>query len=108
MPATATAKAYRPAVFDLSPTSAKPGHPPMLPAIFLSHGAPTLPLIDAPARDFLSGLGRELGRPSAILVASAHWETPAPMVSTIARNTTIHDFYGFPRELYQLVIAHGW
>src|SRR5690242_11961784 len=74
----------------------------MFPALFLSHGAPTLPLVDAPARDFLRGLGRELGRPSAILVASAHWETPAPMVSTIARNTTIHDFYGFPRELYQL------
>ncbi|MFL5281355.1 MAG: DODA-type extradiol aromatic ring-opening family dioxygenase [Rhodopila sp.] len=74
----------------------------MFPAVFLSHGAPTLPLVEAPARDFLRGLGRDIGRPHAILVASAHWETPAPVVSTIARNTTIHDFYGFPRELYQL------
>jgi 4,5-DOPA dioxygenase extradiol len=74
----------------------------MFPAIFLSHGPPTLPLVDAPARDFLRGLGRELGRPRAILVASAHWETPAPVVSTIACNTTIHDFHGFPCELYQL------
>jgi 4,5-DOPA dioxygenase extradiol len=74
----------------------------MFPAIFLSHGAPTLPLVEAPARSFLRNLGQELGRPSAILVASAHWETPAPMVSTIARNTTIHDFHGFPRALYEL------
>jgi len=74
----------------------------MFPAVFLSHGAPTLPLVDSPARDFLRGLGKELGRPRAILVASAHWETPAPVVSTSPRNTTMHDFYGFPRELYEL------
>jgi 4,5-DOPA dioxygenase extradiol len=74
----------------------------MFPTLFLSHGAPTLPLVDAPAAEFLRGLGQEFGRPSAILVASAHWETSAPVVSTIARNTTIHDFYGFPRELYRL------
>jgi 4,5-DOPA dioxygenase extradiol len=74
----------------------------MFPAIFLSHGAPTLPLVDAAARDYLRGLGSQLGRPSAIAVASAHWTTPEPMVSTTARNTTIHDFYGFPRELYEL------
>ncbi len=74
----------------------------MLPAIFVSHGPPTLPLADVPARDFLRGLGMQLGRPSAIVVASAHWATPEPAVSTIAHNTTIHDFYGFPRELYQL------
>jgi 4,5-DOPA dioxygenase extradiol len=74
----------------------------MFPAIFLSHGAPTLPLVDAPARDFLRGLGPQLGRPRAILVASAHWETRLPTLGSADRNTTIHDFYGFPRALYEL------
>jgi 4,5-DOPA dioxygenase extradiol len=74
----------------------------MLPAIFLSHGAPTLPLVDAPARDFLLGLGASLPRPTAIVVISAHWETQAPMVNAVTRNETIHDFYGFPKALYEL------
>jgi len=48
----------------------------MLPALFVSHGAPTFPLTDAPARLFLEQLGAELPeRPRAILVISAHWET---------------------------------
>lgn len=73
-----------------------------LPSLFLSHGAPTLPLTDTPARTFLSQLGRELPRPKAILVASAHWETERPTVNAVAWNETIHDFYGFPRALYEL------
>jgi 4,5-DOPA dioxygenase extradiol len=72
------------------------------PSIFVSHGAPTLPLTDAPAKDFLCGLGASLPRPKAILVVSAHWETAAPMVSAMPVNDTIHDFRGFPRELYQM------
>jgi 4,5-DOPA dioxygenase extradiol len=74
----------------------------VLPSLFLSHGAPTLPLTEAPARQFLAGLGRQLGKPSAIVVASAHWETATPTVNNVARNPTIHDFYGFPAELYRL------
>lgn len=75
---------------------------PSLPSLFLSHGAPTLPLTDTPARTFLGELGGMLARPNAILVVSAHWETAVPTVSAVERNDTIHDFGGFPRALYEL------
>lgn len=75
----------------------------MLPALFVSHGAPTLPLTDAPARTFLENLGMQLGQaPRAILVVSAHWETSLPSVTATAANSTIHDFYSFPEELYAI------
>jgi 4,5-DOPA dioxygenase extradiol len=76
--------------------------PRSLPSLFLSHGAPTLPLTDTPARAFLQELGGMLPRPKAILVVSAHWETAVPTVSAVERNDTIHDFFGFPRALYEL------
>jgi 4,5-DOPA dioxygenase extradiol len=74
----------------------------MLPTLFLSHGAPTLPLTPSPASAFLKGLATTIERPKAIVVASAHWETQGPRVSAGARNDTIHDFHGFPRALYEL------
>jgi 4,5-DOPA dioxygenase extradiol len=77
----------------------------MLPSLFVSHGAPTLPFDDVPARDFLRALGKSIGRPRAILIASAHWDTDAPTVNSVAVNTTIHDFHGFPRPLYDLRYA---
>lgn len=73
-----------------------------LPVLFVSHGAPTLPLESSAAHDFLTGLGAALGRPRAILVVSAHWETGQPAVSTAVQPETIYDFYGFPQELYRL------
>ena len=74
----------------------------MLPAIFVSHGAPTLPFDPVPAREFLRGLGQTLPRPKAILVVSAHWETDASAITIADPNSTIHDFYGFPQPLYAL------
>jgi len=73
-----------------------------MPSLFLSHGAPTLPLTDTPARSFLGHLGGMLARPTAILVISAHWETSVPTINAVDRNETIHDFGGFPRPLYEL------
>lgn len=74
-----------------------------LPALFVSHGAPTLVVDDVPAHDFLQTLPSLLPGPvRAILMISAHWETPVPAVSTVAHPDTIHDFGGFPEALYRL------
>ena len=73
-----------------------------LPVLFVSHGAPTLPLESSAAHDFLAGLGAALDRPRAILAVSAHWETGQPAVSTAIQPETIYDFHGFPQALYRL------
>jgi 4,5-DOPA dioxygenase extradiol len=74
----------------------------MMPALFLSHGSPMIALEPTPAHHFLQGLGARLGRPEAILVATAHWTTAVPAVGTAAQPETIHDFGGFPEALYRL------
>ena len=72
------------------------------PAVFISHGAPLIAIRDAPARRFLSALGQQLGKPKAILLATAHWCTADPMLGTATAPETVHDFGGFPDELYRL------
>jgi len=71
-------------------------------AVFVSHGAPTIVLDGSPAARFLSGLGAALGRPRAIVVATAHWTTRRPAVSAAAWPETIHDFGNFDDRLFAM------
>ncbi len=60
-------------------------------------------LMDSPARHFLAGLAAVLPeKPAAILVVSAHWEAARPTLNAVAHNETIHDFYGFPKSLFEM------
>jgi len=73
------------------------------PTLFLSHGSPTLAIEPSPARDFLAGYGRKLGKPRAIVIASAHFGSARPAVDGDARPGMIYDFRGFPDALYHII-----
>ena len=73
-----------------------------LPALFISHGAPTFALDPGLAGPNLAALGRRLPRPQAVLVVSPHWMTPTLRVGTSMHPDTIHDFGGFDPALYRL------
>lgn len=73
-----------------------------MPVLFVSHGAPALPLEPGDTGALWRKLGEQIPKPSAILVISAHWESPIPTVSRVLHPETIHDFSGFPAELYKL------
>lgn len=74
--------------------------PAKFPALFVSHGAPTVIIDNCPTRDFLLQLGKAIGKPKGIVCVSAHWTTTEPRVTMHPSPPTIHDFGGFPDELY--------
>jgi 4,5-DOPA dioxygenase extradiol len=72
-----------------------------MPALFISHGAP--PLVDDPTWvGQLQELARDLPRPKAILMASAHWESAPLMLGATETVPLVYDFGGFPRHYYEV------
>lgn len=71
-----------------------------MPALFIGHGSPMNAITDNAWHRSWQELGKQLPRPQAILSVSAHWITKGTKVATNAHPETIHDFGGFPKELF--------
>jgi len=75
----------------------------LMPAIFLGHGNPMNAVSQNAYTEGWASIGKAIPRPRAVLAVSAHWYLPTCAVTVNAAPPTIHDFGGFPRELYEVL-----
>lgn len=74
----------------------------MMPSLFIAHGAPLLAIEDNEYTRFIKEMAKQLKQPKSIIIFSAHWESQTQKISGVETYNTIHDFGGFPDELYQI------
>lgn len=87
---------------ELNKMTAPFGNTEPMPVLFLGHGSPMNAIEE---NEFVSGwraVGKTIPKPNAVLCVSAHWETRGTFVTAMQNPVTIHDFGGFPKQLFDV------